>query len=319
MNNIAKAFTQTLSLWRVVLPAMLIGCLAGNWLQGTRLWQKCSRLMAPFARLARLPTECGVYLAMCFLNHHSANAFLSTQFRKGRLRERELLAAYLIGWLPSGLHFAIFYIAPILIAAVGWRPGGLYMLFYLLISFMIAISGLLIGFSVTRKKSNLEKNVFAAPAPFFSKKRELKRDLQASIRQFGRIALIFAPITLLFAIALNLEQTTALIGSFDTLLRRVGLSAPSVLVIIAGFPSSISAIAAAGSLFRQNLLDPNELIVSLLVAYALHTIYEFMTSNLPSNIAFFGATRGVRVTLFYLLIRLLSICLVLGFAIFYLI
>lgn len=316
-KGITSALTQVLSLWRIVLPAMFLGCLFGNWMQGTRLWRRCGKLMAPLASLARLPHDCSIYLAMCFLNHYSANAFLSTQFRKGILVERQLLAAYLIGWFPSGVHFLIFYIVPALTASVGWSIGMKYTVLYLFASMLVAMSGIFIGFLGARKEKEQIKIVSQPLDQEFSPKKDFKNVLSLSLLQFGRIALIFVPITLSFTIALHLEKTRNLLMSFDTLLRSVGLSAPSIIVIITGLPSSISAIAAAGPLFQSNLLGPKEVIISLLIAYLFHSIYEFFSSYLPSNIAFFGAIKGFRISFFYLLIRILSICLVLGFAILY--
>lgn len=315
--GITGAFNQVFSMWRMVLPAMFLGCLFGNWMQGTRFWRKCGKLMSPLASLARMPQECSIYLAMCFLDRYAANAFLSTQFRKGILLERQLLAAYLIGWFPSGLHFMIFYIVPALTAAIGWMICMKYTLLYLFMSVLVASSGIFIGFFGAAKEKKQEKTVSTSLDQDFFHKKDFKKVLAISLHQFSRIALVFVPITFAFTIALHLEKTHAMLMSLNSLLEGFGFSAPSIIIIITGLPSSISAIAAAGPLFHNHLLGPKEVIISLLLAYIFHSCYEFFSSYLPSNMAFFGATKGFRISFFYLLIRALSICLVLVLAFIY--
>ncbi len=310
--NFAGAFSQIFNLWRMVLPAMFLGCLIGTWIQGTRLWQICGRLMAPLVAMARLPHNCGLYFVMCFLNHYAANAYLGSEFQKGMVRPRELLAAFLMGGFPNGFHFALFYIAPILIGSVGWEVGASYTALYLTIGLLTAGVGILIGLRGEKKVLSHEEAACGNSPSTKAGKRGFSSILSESGKQFGRMALIFVPVTLLFALGMHHEKISQLLTSTDRLAGVIGFSGPVMIVVAAGLPSSISALAAAAALFQSRLLGPTEVVYALLIAYAMHNIYEFFANYIPSTMAFFGPRVGLRVAVLHLLTRLSAILLVLA-------
>ena len=310
--NFAGAFSQVFILWRMVLPAMFLGCLIGTWIQGTRLWLICGRLMAPLVALARLPHNCGLYFVMCFLNHHAANAYLGSEFQKGMVRQRELLAAFLMGGFPNGFHFALFYIAPILIGSVGWAVGASYTVLYLTIGLLTAGVGILIGLSGEKRVASHEEAACSHSPSSGVGQRGFPRILSESGKQFGRMVLIFVPVTLLFALGMHHEKISQLLASTDRLAGVIGFSGSVMIVVAAGLPSSISGLAAAGALFQSRLLGPTEVVYALMISYALHIIYEFFANYLPSTMAFFGPRDGLRVAVLYLLTRLSAILLILS-------
>lgn len=311
--GIEGALKQALGLWRIVLPAMFFGCLIGNWIQGTRMWQACSRLMAPIVRVARLPDNCGIYLPMCFINQYAANAYLGGEFQSGSLRSKELLAAFLIGGFPNGLHFALFYIAPILIGSVGWAVGAAYTALYLVIGLATASVGILIGWQASKKSARLADVRLQAENRVVREQRTFAVLLHLTWGQFRRMALIFVPVTLIFALGMHHAKTVQWLASADRLFSSIGLSGPVVIVVVAGLPSSISGLAAAGALYQNGLLGPVEVVYSLLIAYGLHVLYEFGTNYIPSTVAFFGPKQGLRVSVFHLIIRLSAISVALIF------
>ncbi len=296
----------------MVLPAMFLGCLIGTWIQGTRIWQMCGRLMAPLAALARLPHNCGVYFVMCFLNHYAANAYLGSEFQKGRVRKRELLAAFLMGGFPNGFHFALFYIAPILIGGVGWALGASYTALYLTIGLLTAGVGILIGLKGEKRVVSQEEAACGNASSIAADQKDFPTILFESGKQFGQMALIFVPVTLLFALGMHHEKIRQLLASSDWLAGVIGFSGPVMMVVAAGLPSSISGLAAAAALFQSRLLGPTEVVYALLIAYALHIIYEFFANYLPSTMAFFGPRAGLRVAVLHLFTRLSAILLVLS-------
>ena len=311
--DLSGALSQVFRLWRIVLPAMFLGCLVGNWVQGTRLWHACSRLMAPLVKVAHLPVNCGIYLVMCFINQFAANAYLGGELQKGLLRKPELLATFLIGSFLTGLHFAIFYMAPILIGSVGWKVGTSYTVLYLLIGVMTAWVGVLIGWGTANRSNPKTETGSTHPSTEETGQRSFALVWREAWRQFRRMGLIFVPVTFVFIVGMRHEQINALVASADRFLGIVGLSGPAIIVVLAGLPSSISGMAAAGSLYQSRLLGSTEVVASLLIAYGLHMIYEFFTSCLPSTIAFFGPKNGMHVSVLHLFTRLGSIALVLAF------
>ena len=312
--QITNEIAQVFSLWRMVLPAMFLGCLAGNLLHGTRIWRACAKLIAPLTLRAKIPYDCGMYLALCFLNQYAANAFLSSFFREGKLQEGQLLAVFMMGGFPTALYYAIFYITPIIITSAGWFFGTGYIILYLLINFITALIGVLIGILKAKEKGFLmatdSRTVKHFPDAILTK--DFKAIVITSLRQFCRVAIIFVPITFGFAVALGSEQFQAVLKSLDPFIQKVGLSAAGVIVIATGVTSSLVALATASSFLKGQLLGPAEMIIALLIAYGFHTIYQLFMNSLPSNIAFFGPKNGFRISLLNNLVRLISIAIILG-------
>ena len=127
------------------------------------------------------------------------------------------------------------------------------------------------------------------------------------------MGLIFVPVTFVFALGMHHAQINQWVTTTDRLLYSMGLSGPVIIVVVAGLPSSISGMAAAGSFYQSSVLGPTEVVSSLLIAYGLYMIYEFFTNCLPSTIAFFGSQNGMCISTLHLLTRLGSIALVLAF------
>jgi hypothetical protein len=307
--ELLNGFYQALALWRMVLPAMFIGCLCGNVLQGTRIWHFAESGLHRMARFIRLPAASGPYLAMCFLNRYAANTMLAGLIKHDRFPPRYLLAVFLAGWFPTILYFYIFFIAPALTAAVGVMVAGLYSLFYLGFNLLIALAGITLGIWL-RRPADLGNPIKEAPLTNDASPDDKPKGLplvKLSLIQFARIAAVFVPVTLLFAVLINIKQASAALERLDPFLSSWGLPSAAILVIIAGLPSKISGIAAIGPIFQTS----KEVTVTLLLAAVFHAGYEFFTSFLPANLAIFGSSRGWTLSAITILIRLSAIVLML--------
>jgi hypothetical protein len=310
---------QALALWRMVLPAMFIGCFCGNFLQGTRIWHLAEFGLHRMARLIRMPSASGPYLAMCFLNRYAANTMLAELIKHEKFPPRYLLAVFLAGWFPTILYFYIFFIAPALTAAVGMMVAGLYSLFYLGFNLLIALAGIAWG-TLLRQTTDLGNPVKIPPLTIEASPNDKPKGLslvKLSLAQFARIAAVFVPVTLVFAVLINVRQASAVLERLNPFLSSWGLPPAALLVIIAGLPSKISSIAAIGPIFQNGLLTSKEVIVTLLLAAVFHAGYEFFTSFLPANLAIFGSSRGWKLSAATILIRLsaIGVMLILGIVI----
>jgi hypothetical protein len=311
--ELLNGFYQALALWRMVLPAMFIGCLCGNLLQGTRVWHFAESGLHRVARFIRFPAASGPYLAMCFLNRYAANTMLAGLIKHDRFPPKYLLAVFLAGWFPTILYFYIFFIAPSLSAAVGVMVAGLYSLFYLGFNLLIALTGIVLGI-LLRQPADFGNPIKEAALTIVASPDDKPKGLllvKPSLVQFARVAAVFVPVTLFFAVLINIRQASAVLERLNPFLLSWGLPSAAVLVIIAGLPSKISGIAAIGPIFQNELLTSKEVIVTLLLAAVFHAGYEFFTSFLPANLAIFGSTRGWTLSAITILIRLSAIGLML--------
>ena len=250
---------------------------------------------------------------MSLINQYAANAYLGSERHKGALRIPELMAVYLIGSFLNGVHFVIFYMAPILLGSVGWNVGISYIALYLLVGIMTAGVGVLIAWGSFDRSALVKESGSNHPEIREGEQNHFTAILQTAWQQFRRMGLVFLPVTFVFALGMHHAKINQWVTAMDGFLSGMGLSGSVIIVVLAGVPSSISGLAAAGSLFQSNLLGPGEVVISLLIAYGMHMIYEFFTSSLPLNIAYFGPIWGVHVSILHLFTRLVSIALVLAF------
>jgi hypothetical protein len=311
--ELLNGFYQALALWRMVLPAMFIGCLCGNLLQGTRIWRFTEYGLHRMARFMRLPSPSGPYLAVCFLNRYAANTMLAGLIKQNRFPPKYLLAIFLAGWFPAILYFYIFYVAPALAAAVGVVVAGLYSIFYLGFNLLIALAGIALGI-LLRQTADSPRPVFINDSSPKAKQ-NWRSLIKVSLVQFARIAAVFVPVTLLFAVLINIKQATVILERLNPFLSLLGLPSAAVLVIVAGLPSKISGIAAIGPIYQNGLLTSKEVIVTLLLAAVFHAGYEFFASFLPANLAIFGPSRGWTLSVITIFVRLLAIGLMIVVAI----
>jgi hypothetical protein len=303
--ELAAGFHQALALWGVVLPAMLIGCLCGNLLVITPIWRHIEIFLRRAAEFIWLPAAGGPYLAMCFLNRYAANTMIAGLLERGEFPIRYLTSAFLAGWFPYILFFYVFYILPALVGAVGVNTTSVFSAFYLGINLMIALVGITLAARCSRQDADYDSaRRFPSAKPVFNPKTRAITLLKQSAAQFTRIAMVFVPTTLFFALLLNHRQAAIWLKELNPVLAHLGLPSASVLVILAGLPSTVSGIAAVGTAFQSNLLSCREVVITLLIASCFHAVYEFFASFLPANLAIFGSTRGWRLSVATIAVRL---------------
>lgn len=312
-----NGFYQALALWRTVLPAMFIGCLCGNVLQGTPIWRFAESVLHRMAPFIRLPPSSGPYLAMCFLNRYAANTMLAGLIKQDGFPPKYLMAVFLAGWFPTVLYYYIFYIAPALAAALGMKVAGLYSVFYLGFNSLVALAGIALGI-LLRQAPDSRRPIPEAPLTIDPSSKDKSKWLpliRLSLSQFGRIAAVFVPVTLFFAVLINIKQATGVLERLNPFFSSWGLPSAAVLVIVAGLPTKISGIAAIGPIYQNGLLTSKEVIVTLLLAAGFHAGYEFFASFLPANLAIFGPSRGWKLSVVTTLVRLAAIGLMMILAI----
>lgn len=83
------------------------------------------------------------------------------------------------------------------------------------------------------------------------------------------------------------------------------------MVLAASVPSQMAAISAAGILIFKGLITRIEGLLLLFIARVLHLGIGFFRVVFPTNIALFGKSLGLKITLvFFLLIELGTLILV---------
>lgn len=313
LGFMANILPDLLSLWKSVLPSMLLGCFLGNLFQKTALLRRLGRLMQPLARLARLPVGCTLPLTLCLADRIAAYVMLAELKNNGVVGVQEVVVSFLISALPTGIYNAIFYFAPAVVASLGLSIGGIYLGIYLGISLMMGFVGILLGRLLLPQTGQEQEggDQGQGTAGLFWKDK-LADAVSRTISAFCRLAVVFIPVTFLVSILLHTEAVSRILQQVEPVLSYLGLPAPVILVITTGMISMVAAIGALGPILQAGLVTPGEAVIALLVTSVLHYLYAFWSSGLPTSISIFGPKLGGKVSLAALVVQECATCLAIG-------
>jgi hypothetical protein len=301
--NVLSAVSEAVVLWKTALPAMFIGCCCGVMMNGGGLGELSRKAMEPITSLVKLPNVLGSFFMFCLINRYTANAMLAELGRNFVVTRTGIVATYLMGALPTGIYYTVFYFSPALIGGLGWQLGVTFAIINTGISAMVTLAGVLIN-RICYQGNECSVAASKEGTIPIADTLELTGAIKIAIHQFWDMAKIFMPITLLFAWLMHSSQITDILAGVNPALQRIGLTSAGALVIMAGIPTLIAGIGVAGTLLHSGALAPGDVIFSLLIASFFHSIYDFWSSVLPTNISIFGARMGVTLAVMGTVIRI---------------
>ncbi|MBP2662226.1 MAG: nucleoside recognition domain protein [Firmicutes bacterium] len=294
--DISLALSDVLKMWKTALPAMFLGCYCGVVLKNRRFFTWFSKVLRPMTSLGKLPEALGPFFILCLLNRYAANAMLAEFGRNAVVNKNGIIAVYLMGSLPTGIYFTIFYFSPALIAGLGWKLGMAFMAINIGMSTLVTVIGILwnrINFRQDDASHSEHQQTFSSAT---ADKIDLVAAARTAFWQFWDIAVVFVPVTFVFALFMHTDIINEILPGAAPVLHKVNLTAAGVLVILAGIPTMIAAIGVAGTLLQSGALVAEEIIFTLLVASFFHNVYDAVSRVLPTNVSIFGVKLGVVVT-----------------------
>ena len=295
--DISLALSDVLKMWKTALPAMFLGCYCGVVLKNRRFFTWFSKVLRPITVLGKLPEALGPFFILCLLNRYAANAMLAEFGRNAGVNKSGITAVYLMGSLPTGIYFTIFYFSPALIAGLGWKLGMAFMVINIGMSTLVTVIGILWNHINFRQgdASHTKNQPALSSAP--ADKIDLVAAARTAFGQFWDIAVVFVPVTFVFTLFMHTDIINEILPGVAPVLHKVNLTAAGVLVILAGIPTMIAAIGVAGTLLQSGALVAEEIIFTLLVASFFHNVYDAVSRVLPTNVSIFGVKLGVILTI----------------------
>lgn len=294
--NLSAALTDVLTMWKIALPAMFLGCYCGIVMRTGNFFTYFSKVTRPMTFLGKLPEALGPFFILCLLNRYAANAMLAEFGKSGFVNKRTLMAVYLMGSLPTGIYFTLFYFSPILISSLGWNLGIAFIAINIGLSTLVTITGFIWNRLFDQQYEASQPQGAPEHCRTEAGKTEPAAAGKTAFKQFWDIAVVFMPVTLVFTFLLHTNYIKEVIAGLDPFLRWFNLTAAGVLVILAGIPTLIAAIGAAGTLLQSGALASQDVIFVLLLASFFHNIYDGLSRVLPTNLSIFGAKTGGNVT-----------------------
>jgi hypothetical protein len=297
MSAISEAMPVLLDLWWSVLPLMFLGCFLGNLFLKTTAMRQLGKVMRPLARLGNLPSGSDTSLTLCLLNNVAGYSMLAELKNKGLLNMKEVVVSYLASNIPKGLFYTVFYIAPVVLGALGMRLGLIYLLIYFGIFAAVGLVGLLLGriFLSPQNAQDVEGQLPQPTSePWWDK---ISGALKSSLPTFGRLIVVFVPVTFLVITLMQTEVVKEGLTLVDPVLRQLGLPAPVLIVITTGMFSTIAGIGTLGPFLQSGIITPAQGVAALLFASALHYFISLWSEDIPLNVSFFGPQLGSKVSI----------------------
>ena len=271
---IEKTIEETIEILKLILPMMFAGMVIASFLYSLPQFRKLGDKVTALASFANLKS--GVAVAAFFAHKVTALTILAEMYKKRLIDGKEVVIASIIGLLPMSFRAVILLTGPIAISALGLKLGVIYVSLELLSRFFVALIGVYLG-----------KKYLTGGKIEFGTQISLKSGLIDALKQFCRVLLVLVPSVFAVLLLLNL--------GFSSTLSRLELDASQLVVIATGTSSTIAGMGVAGSLLAKGEIGERGVMISLVVASALHRVVESIRNSMPINVSLFGSF-GVRLT-----------------------
>ncbi len=301
--NLASIGYEAVEIFELILPFLFLGFFIANLIKLSPYLKYIGKPMSYLNSASHLPLSCSPALTMFFLNNWSGLGVLSDFKQNKLLNDKEVFVAVLVGQFPKGLRTTIFFMGPVSLSVLGVFLGGILLSLELSIYLGIAVIGIIAGRLILNPKSHLNPGAVDNPSTLFFEnsgkgwKEKLKEALIQSLREFKRIAIVLVPTVLVILTLLELGFQEFSIEIFKSLLDIANLPSSSVPVLIASIASQMAAVSAVGTLIAKNIITPAQSLLLLFIARALHLAIGCFKTGLPINVALFGNSLGLKVTL----------------------
>jgi hypothetical protein len=284
---------------------MSCGLLLAFFLEAMHWTRFLARFSSPLARFGHMGESAGVAFSLAFFSPASANALLSENYRKGRIRKSEVFFSCLLNSSPA------FFVHLPSMAALVLSFLGVQGLFYLgltfsaamLRTFCTALCGRILLPAPQKTRCPAEEKISAARPVAL----EIWRRFKFRLR---KVLLFTVPVYILFFAvqkwgwfeALSNGLAAISQGSFLAFLRPEAVS-----VVGLSLAAELGAALSAGSalMFSGNL-SVQELTLALLTGNILSTPIRALRHQLPSYAGFYSPRLALQLVLLNQLARALS-------------
>ena len=297
-----------------MLPFMVLGVIAAEFIIALGFVNKLSFLARPITRFSHLKQECGVSFLMAFGSGVAAYAMLAKYRADGLISKKEMFLAAMINSFPGVLlHWRS--MLPVLIPLLG-TIGLVYFLLFVLIglvktALLMVISRILLPVSPEPELSPENKPRPPLKGAFIG-------SLRSSWKIIRRMVIITVPTMLVISILIETGVFNGLTSYLSGISAYLPVPASGLSIIAAMFGHSIAAYTVASNLLATGEIAARGIILSLLIGSVLSSTIYMFRDVMPYYVGVFGPKAGVQITLLSSAIRaVIAIIFVVILAIFW--
>lgn len=280
-----------------VIPVMVMGVIAAEFLVETGWVHKIGFMVSPLTRFAHLREECSISFITAFGSPAASNSMLKKLYDDGLIEKNELVIASLINSFPSIImHWRT--LLPVFIPLLG-MAGIIYLGILTAVGLLRTLVTLLAGhFFLCKKQYAPDKKTHRNP----SYPEAFKQSIKNSRRTIYRIITMTIPVTILVFIMID-EGFFEVLATF---LKEHAVFVPvpgeALPIIAAQFTANIAAYTIAGNLLSVGVLNTKEIVLSLLVGKILSSIMSIRIL-IPYYVGIFGSRLGTQIMVYSALLR----------------
>ncbi|MDD5615189.1 MAG: nucleoside recognition domain-containing protein [Candidatus Methanoperedens sp.] len=291
------AFYQSLDYLVTIIPVMVIGVVAAEFLVEMGWIHKIGFIVSPLTRFAHLHEECSVSFITAFGSPAASNSMLKKLYDDGRIERKELIVASLINSFPSIImHWRT--LLPVFIPLLG-MAGMIYLGILTFVGLLRTFVIVLIGHFLLEKKQYIpEKSVYQPPLVLNA----FKTSIEKSRKTIFRIITMTIPVTILVFVLLDAGFFEVLADFLKEHAVFIPVPGEALPIIAAQFTANIAAYTIAGNLLSAGILNTKEIVLSLLVGKILSSIMSIRIL-IPYYVGIFGSKLGTQIMVYSAILR----------------
>ena len=281
---------MALQIFIKILPLMFFGILLANLMYHLNILYKLQK----YIKNNYFPI-----IAVFFVSSTSGSFLLKNLLKNNEISENDILPLYFLGMFIFGIHIILFYAIPMAVS-LGWYVGGI----YVLIKFLVTLNYLIISALMLKRRGCNIKNI-----EFKSKAEGLYIAIKETFKQYFRVLMSFVPSVLIITYLIEHGLLDVVENFAGSLLNTLNLSPTILVIVLSGLATISGAIGIASGLLHENILSPNEIILSLIIAEFLNRIVLYLRKYLPIQISIFGKF-GIKLATLHLIVYEMSLLVV---------
>ena len=281
---------MALQIFIKILPLMFFGILLANLMYHLNILYKLQK----YIKNNYFPI-----IAVFFVSSTSGSFLLKNLLKNNEISENDIIPLYFLGMFIFGIHIILFYAIPMAVS-LGWYVGGI----YVLIKFLVTLNYLIISVLMLKRRGCNIKNI-----EFKSKSGGLYKAIKETFKQYFRVLMSFVPSVLIITYLIEHGLLDVVENFAGSLLNALNLSPTILVIVLTGLATISGAIGIASGLLDENILSPNEIILSLIIAEFLNRIVLYLRKYLPIQISIFGKF-GIKLATLHLIVYEISLLVV---------
>lgn len=293
MQTAELVLIHTLNYIITTIPVFIISIFIMSLLNYGGYIQRISWIARPLMRFGHLHESLGITFMTAFASPSAASAMLRSLHEKGLITRKEVIIAVLSNAFPVMIMEAR-TMMPVMISFLG-RTGLIIFIILISARFLQTLTALTIGrFLFSESDTVIDKSKITGD--ILTGLLLLKKSFSETFSLMKRIIKVTIPVTILTFTLIEAGVFTYISLKIQFMALWFRIPVEGLSIVAAYFGNYTAAYTVAGNLFTHGVLSQKEIIITILTAKVLASIFFAVRHSTPYYIGIFGSGLGMRIT-----------------------